>query len=42
MVLDAIKEKQFYVLTHTDFNGVITKRAEAILSGQPPPAIGMA
>jgi NAD(P)-dependent dehydrogenase (short-subunit alcohol dehydrogenase family) len=41
-VFDAIVAKRFYVLPHPQHNGVITKRAEAILAGTPPPAIGMA
>ena len=41
-VFDAIVAKRFYVLPHPQHNGVITKRAEAILTGTPPPAIGMA
>ena len=41
-VLDAIVAGRFYILTHPEHNGVITKRAEAMLAGMPPPAIGMA
>jgi NAD(P)-dependent dehydrogenase (short-subunit alcohol dehydrogenase family) len=41
-VFDAIVERRFYVLTHPEHNGVIQKRAGAMLSGGPPPAIGMA
>jgi NAD(P)-dependent dehydrogenase (short-subunit alcohol dehydrogenase family) len=41
-VFDAIVERRFYVLTHPEHNGVISKRAEAMLSGSPPPAVGMA
>ena len=40
-VLDAIVAGRFYILTHPEHNGVITKRAEAMLAGMPPPAIGM-
>jgi NAD(P)-dependent dehydrogenase (short-subunit alcohol dehydrogenase family) len=41
-VLDAIINQHFYVLSHPEHNGIIAKRAEAMLSGAPPPAIGMA
>lgn len=41
-VLDAIVAGRFYVLTHPEHNGVITRRAEAMLAGGPPPAIGSA
>ena len=41
-VFDAIVAGRFYVLTHPEHNAVITKRAEAMLAGEPPPAIGMA
>ena len=41
-VFDAIVAGRFYILTHPEHNGVITKRAEAMLAGTPPPAIGMA
>jgi hypothetical protein len=41
-VFEAINERRFYVLTHPEHNGVITKRAEAMLAGGPPPAIGAA
>ncbi|MEX1254882.1 MAG: SDR family NAD(P)-dependent oxidoreductase [Dehalococcoidia bacterium] len=41
-VFDAIVEKRFYVLTHPEHNGVIRKRAEAMIAGGPPPAIGTA
>jgi len=40
-VFDAIVEQRFYVLTHPEHNAYITKRAEAMLAGGPPPAIGM-
>ncbi|MDP9238054.1 MAG: SDR family NAD(P)-dependent oxidoreductase [Chloroflexota bacterium] len=39
-VFDAIVANRFYVLTHPEHNGVITKRAEAMLAGDPPPAVG--
>jgi NAD(P)-dependent dehydrogenase (short-subunit alcohol dehydrogenase family) len=42
IVFAAIKTKRFYVLPHPQHNAVIAKRAEAILDGTPPPAIGMA
>jgi NAD(P)-dependent dehydrogenase (short-subunit alcohol dehydrogenase family) len=40
-VLNAISERRFYVLTHPEHNGVISRRAEAMLAGGPPPAIGV-
>jgi NAD(P)-dependent dehydrogenase (short-subunit alcohol dehydrogenase family) len=38
-VLDAIRERRFYVLTHPEHNGVIAKRADAITNGLPPPSL---
>jgi NAD(P)-dependent dehydrogenase (short-subunit alcohol dehydrogenase family) len=40
-VVEAIVQRRFYVLTHPEHNGVIGKRAAAMLEGGPPPAIGM-
>lgn len=36
-VIDAIKTKRFYILTHEDSKVAIRKRMEAILDGGPPP-----
>jgi hypothetical protein len=41
-VFDAVIERRFYVLSHPEHNGMIAKRAEAMLAGGPPPAIGTA
>ncbi len=41
-VFDAIVAGRFYVLTHPEHNGVISKRTEAMLAGGAPVAIGMA
>jgi NAD(P)-dependent dehydrogenase (short-subunit alcohol dehydrogenase family) len=35
-VVDAIRMRRFYVLTHPDLNDRIRRRAEAILAGDPP------
>jgi NAD(P)-dependent dehydrogenase (short-subunit alcohol dehydrogenase family) len=40
-VFDAIVAQRFYVLTHPEHNGIITRRAEAMLAGTAPPAVGM-
>ncbi len=42
IVLEGIREKRFYILPHPEHNAVIAKRAEAIIAGTPPPAVGMA
>jgi NAD(P)-dependent dehydrogenase (short-subunit alcohol dehydrogenase family) len=39
IVLDGIRQKRFYILPHPEHNGVITKRAKAIIDGTPPPAL---
>jgi NAD(P)-dependent dehydrogenase (short-subunit alcohol dehydrogenase family) len=39
-VFDAIVERRFYVLTHPEHNGYITRRTEALLGGGPPVAVG--
>jgi short-subunit dehydrogenase len=41
-VFDAILEQRFYVLSHPEHNRIITKRANAMLMGGPPPAVGVA
>jgi NAD(P)-dependent dehydrogenase (short-subunit alcohol dehydrogenase family) len=39
IVLDAIKEERFYVLTHPEHNPQIQSRAAAIVGGGPPPVL---
>ena len=39
MVLDAIKEERFYVLTHPEHNPQFQKRVDAIVGGGPPPVL---
>jgi hypothetical protein len=41
-VFDAIVEQRFYVLTHPEHTGFITKRAEAMIAGAAPVAVGVA
>jgi NAD(P)-dependent dehydrogenase (short-subunit alcohol dehydrogenase family) len=35
-VLDAVRERRFYVLTHPDWNGQITDRVDRVVGGQDP------
>jgi NAD(P)-dependent dehydrogenase (short-subunit alcohol dehydrogenase family) len=39
IVLDAIKQKRFYVLTHPEHNPRFEARMQAILAGGPPPTL---
>jgi NAD(P)-dependent dehydrogenase (short-subunit alcohol dehydrogenase family) len=39
-VVDAVKARHFYVLTHPDSRAMVRKRMEAILEGNDPPVIG--
>jgi short-subunit dehydrogenase len=39
IVLDAIKEKRFYILTHPEHNDVIRGRIDAVVGGAPPPTL---
>ena len=36
MVVDAIRTNRFYVLTHPEWQSLVTQRVEHILSGEPP------
>lgn len=40
-VLDAVRNRRFYILTHPASRAIIEKRMRAILDGDPPPTIGM-
>jgi hypothetical protein len=39
-VVDAVRTRRFYVLTHDDTKQMVRKRMEAILEGDDPPMIG--
>ena len=39
MVLDAIKEERFYVLTHPEHNPQLQIRVDAIVGGGAPPVL---
>jgi hypothetical protein len=40
-VLDAIRERRFYILPHPEFKTQIAQRAETIVSGTAPVARGL-
>jgi NAD(P)-dependent dehydrogenase (short-subunit alcohol dehydrogenase family) len=40
-VLDAVRERRFYILPHPEFAAQVAKRAEAIVAGGPPAQSGM-
>jgi hypothetical protein len=40
-VLDAVRERRFYILPHPEFKPLMTKRAEAIVAGGPPLTPGL-
>jgi NAD(P)-dependent dehydrogenase (short-subunit alcohol dehydrogenase family) len=42
LVVDAIRDGRFYVLTHPAWNPAITRRAEGIVAGRPPEFSGLA
>jgi NAD(P)-dependent dehydrogenase (short-subunit alcohol dehydrogenase family) len=39
-VVDAVKERRFYILTHPDSAAMVRRRMEAIVNGEDPPLIG--
>ena len=41
LVLDAIRDKRFFVLTHPEFTPILRQRAEALLEGRNPPTPGL-
>ena len=39
IVMDAIRNEQFYILTHPEHNPLLQKKAEALVAGGPPPVL---